>query len=158
MSETSRRGFFGALSSLFKDERLPVRPPYAGEGETFNACKTCEGMCVSGCEEKIIHRDADGLVFLDFQSTGCSDCQKCLELCMPDVLHDPMRFIQGRARINALSCMSHHNTICFSCKEPCLENAIHFEGMFRPIVIKDKCTACGYCVAVCPSGAIEVIR
>lgn len=156
MSDTARRGFFGALSSLFKEESLVIRPPYAAVSATFDECKTCAAMCVNVCEEKIIRTDGSGLPFLDFSSNGCSDCHKCLEACTPNVLNDPQRFIQGKARISKMSCMSHHDTICFTCKEPCLDNAIVFEGMFRPIIIPEKCTGCGYCVAVCPSGAIQV--
>lgn len=154
MSGTARRGFFGAISGLFKEPDCVIRPPYAVVDTTYEECETCDAMCVNVCEEKIIKRDAQGVPFLDFSANGCSDCHKCLEACTPNVLNDPQRFIQAKARISTISCMSHHDTICFSCKEPCMDNAIVFEGMFRPIIIPDKCTGCGYCVAVCPSAAI----
>lgn len=157
MQEQGRRGFFTALASVFKEESSHmIRPPYASGEETFDICQTCDAMCVSMCEEKIIKRDAQGIVFLDFSRSGCSDCHKCLEACTPNVLNDPTKFIQGKAKISTMSCMSHHDTICFSCKEPCMDNAIVFEGMFRPIIIPNKCTGCGYCVSVCPSGAITL--
>lgn len=157
MSDTTRRGFFSVISQLFKEESSTlIRPPYAAMDTTFEACKTCEAMCVGVCEEKIIKRDAQGVPFLDFSHSGCSNCHKCLEACIPNVLNNPERFIQGKARISMMSCMSYHDTICFSCKEPCLDNAIVFEGMFRPIMIPDKCTGCGYCVSVCPSAAITL--
>jgi ferredoxin-type protein NapF len=156
MSDTARRGFFTAIKGLFKEEDRAIRPPYAVVDTTFEECRTCGAMCVSVCEEKIIRTDSQGIVFLDFSANGCSDCKKCLEACTPNVLNDPQKFIQAKAHISTLSCMSHHDTICFSCKEPCLDNAIVFEGMLRPIIIPDKCTGCGYCVAVCPSSAIAV--
>ena len=156
MSGTGRGGFLGALSQLFKEENAVIRPPYAVVDTTFGECKTCAAPCVGECEEKIIKRDALGIPFLDFSVNGCSDCQKCLEACTPNVLNNPQRFIEAKARISTMSCMSHHETICFSCKEPCLDNAIVFEGMFRPIIIPDKCTGCGYCIAVCPSAAITM--
>lgn len=156
MSDSDRRGFLGVLSQLFKEENTLIRPPYAVVDTTFEACKTCEAMCVGVCEEKIIQREPTGLPFLNFSANGCSDCHKCLDACTPNVLNNPERFIQGKARISMMSCMSHQDTICFSCKEPCLDNAIVFEGMFRPIIIPDKCTGCGYCVAVCPSAAIAI--
>ena len=158
MSQPTRGGFFGALGSLFKEkESFVVRPPYASEGETFEVCKTCDAPCVSSCEEKILQIDAANTPFLDFRSSGCSDCQKCLEACLPNVLLDEKRFISGHAKIAMSSCMSHHQTVCFSCKEPCLENAIVFSGMFNPIILAEKCTGCGYCIGVCPSGAIEMV-
>lgn len=156
MSDPARRGFFGAISGLFNEPDLVIRPPYAVANATYEECKTCDAMCVNVCEEKIIKRDAYGIPFLDFSANGCSDCHKCLEACAPNVLNDPQRFIGAKARISTMSCMSHHDTICFSCKEPCMDNAIVFEGMFRPIIIPDKCTGCGYCVSVCPSAAIAL--
>jgi len=158
MRSEGRGGFFGALSALFKEEKsLLVRPPYAALNETFDACKTCEAMCIVACEEKIIRLDNHKTPFLDFKTTGCSDCHKCLEVCTPNVLSDSQRFISGHAKISMTSCMSHHETICFTCKEPCLENAIIFKGMFNPIILPEKCTGCGYCIAVCPSAAIEMV-
>lgn len=157
MPTPTRRNFFGTLGSLFKENQGPIRPPYASIVATFNECRSCEGMCVSACEEEIIRRDEYGMPYLDFKTTGCSDCHKCMEACTPDVLNDPNRFIQGRARIATTTCMSYHDTICFACKDPCLEDAIIFQGMFKPIILPEKCTACGYCISVCPSAAIEVI-
>lgn len=157
METAKRGGFFGALSALFNDVKSSTRPPYALLNETFEGCKTCEAMCVTACEENIIRLDDQKIPFLDFQTTGCSDCHKCLEACIPNVLNDPNRFIQGHAKITMMNCMSHHGTICFSCKEPCLENAIVFKGMLHPIILPEKCTGCGYCIGVCPSGAIEMV-
>jgi ferredoxin-type protein NapF len=52
--------------------------------------------------------------------------------------------------------MSWNNTMCFSCKDPCLEDAIFFNAMFKPIINENKCTNCGFCVSVCPSNAIFI--
>lgn len=156
MAGTARGGFFGAISQLFKEESTVIRPPYAVENATFEECKSCAALCVNVCEEKIINRDPQGVPFLDFSLSGCSDCQKCLEACVPNVLNEPAQFIHAKAKISKMSCMSHHDTICFACKEPCMDNAIVFEGMFRPIIVPDLCTGCGYCVSVCPSAAITL--
>ena len=40
--------------------------------------------------------------------------------------------------------------MCFSCKDPCLDNAIDFKAMFMP-EINDKCTSCGFCLSRCPA-------
>ncbi len=45
--------------------------------------------------------------------------------------------------------------MCFSCKDPCLSNAIEFLGMFRPSIKADLCTGCGFCVSVCPTQAVH---
>lgn len=158
MLEEGRGGFFGAINALLREkEPHIVRPPYAGEEENFNTCHTCAGMCVSVCEEKIIVRDDFGTPRLEFKTSGCSDCHQCLDVCTPGVLNDPSRFIQSSAKINMQMCLSHHNTVCFACKEPCMDDAIVFKGMFNPIVLKENCTGCGYCIGVCPSGAIEMV-
>lgn len=46
--------------------------------------------------------------------------------------------------------------MCFSCKDPCLDDAIEFLGMFRPEIVTDKCTSCGFCLRACPTSAIEI--
>lgn len=158
MQEQVRGGFFGAIASLFKEDgKVLIRPPYILADATFDECHGCDGMCVSACEEKIIYRDNNGTPFLDFKISGCSDCHKCLEACEPNVLSNPEQFIKGYAKISMMSCMSHHETICFACKEPCMENAIVFKGMFNPIILPERCTGCGYCVSVCPSAAIVMV-
>ena len=50
--------------------------------------------------------------------------------------------------------------MCFSCKDPCLDDAIQFLGMFRPEIDENLCTSCGFCLKVCPTDAItlEVIN
>lgn len=158
MQEQVRGGFFGAIASLFKEDgKVLIRPPYILADATFDECHGCDGMCVSACEEKIIYRDNNGTPFLDFKISGCSDCHKCLEACEPNVLNNPEQFIKGYVKISMMSCMSHHETICFACKEPCMENAIVFKGMFNPIILPERCTGCGYCVSVCPSAAIVMV-
>lgn len=155
-SSLDRRGFFSVFSTLLGEKKVAIPPPYMGEGATLEGCRTCEGMCVSACKEKIIRLDSAHIPYLDFGMSGCSDCQQCLEACTPDILSDPGRFIQGKARLDTRSCMGYHDTICFSCKELCPTNAIVFEGMFRPHIDVEQCSGCGYCVGVCPSGAIRI--
>ena len=114
-------------------------------------------MCGTVCEEEIIKFSDDKIPYLDFSENGCSDCGECMTACEPDVLNDPGIFIAGSIRINAAKCVSWHNVMCFACKDPCMENAIVFEKMFRPDINLDACTLCGYCVSRCPGDAIEMI-
>ncbi len=158
MESVGRRGFFGALGALITEREVKTRPPYARDSTQLGtACPQCEGMCAAVCEEKIIKIGSDKLPYLDFSVNGCSDCKACLEACEPGVLNDPEQFITASVRINAAKCMSWSDVMCFSCKEPCLSDAIVFAGVFKPEIHKDACTACGYCIARCPSGAIEVV-
>lgn len=158
MSELSRRGFFGAIGSKVTNKEIAVRPPYAKENALFGTeCPQCAGLCGTMCEEEIIRFGDDKIPYLDFSSSGCTDCEACLNACEPGVLNDKTIFIQAKVKINASRCMSWENVMCFSCKEPCLDDAIIFEGLFRPEISTEKCTACGFCIGRCPTGAIEIV-
>ncbi len=158
MSELSRRGFFGAIGAKVTNKEIVIRPPYAKESTLFGTeCPQCSGMCGTMCEEEIIKFGDDKTPYLDFSSSGCTDCEACLEACEPGVLNDKTIFIEAKVKINATKCMSWENVMCFSCKEPCLDDAIIFEGLFRPEISAEKCTACGFCIGRCPTGAIEIV-
>ena len=49
--------------------------------------------------------------------------------------------INAKIEINVLECLSWNQTMCFSCKDPCLDDAITFLGMF---------------IKVCPTNAIKI--
>ena len=157
MSEVNRRGFFGALGALIQKKEGVVRPPYAKKETLFGTvCQECDALCGSACEEEIIKFDPQRLPYLDFSVGGCSNCSACMDACIPNVLEDKSSFIRATLKINSQKCLSWHDTMCFACKEPCLDKAIVFSGLFQPIIIAQNCTACGYCVSLCPTGAIEV--
>ncbi len=158
MADLGRRGFFGALGAAAVKKEAAIRPPYAADPTLFGSeCPSCEGMCGTACEEAIIRFGEDRIPFLDFSVSGCTYCDACLEACKPGVLSDADVRIATTVRINPLKCMSWHDVMCFSCKEPCLDRAIDFKGLFKPEIDMGKCTACGFCIARCPSDAIETI-
>ncbi len=164
-----RRGFLKALPFIPKaaveeikspseeEVRDIIRPPYISESSDFTKCAECSGECVAVCEERILFRLKDGSPHVVYGEKGCTFCGKCAEICEYDVLskENPAR-INVEVRININKCMAWNGVMCFSCKEPCLDNAIRFEGLFKPQIIPDVCTGCGFCTNVCPSGAIEV--
>jgi len=45
--------------------------------------------------------------------------------------------------------------MCFSCKDPCMVDAIKFLGLFRAEIDNDICNGCGFCLSVCPTNAIS---
>ena len=159
----SRREFFKSLAkpvTTINEEELIIHPPYAKNRDDFNKCVECEDKsCAKICYEKIIFINEEGLPYLDFSKSGCTFCQDCANACKMEVLS----LEEGKERINAKftisieACMAHNNTICFSCKEPCIEDAILFNGMFNPVIDRDRCTGCGFCLSRCPTNAISYL-
>jgi len=116
---------------------------------------------VASCEEKIIVLDAAGIPTLDFSVNGCTFCEACATACEADVLSlersDGREWINARFRIQTEGCMAHHGVVCFACKEPCMEDAILFNGMFHPVIDEARCTGCGFCLGRCPTHAIDYV-
>lgn len=59
--------------------------------------------------------------------------------------------------LNYASCLAWNQTMCYSCKEACMEDAIQFNGLFKPVILEEKCTYCGDCAPVCPVASLTVI-
>ncbi len=164
MIDEGRRGIFASLSSAIKGEKReskkPIRPPYNDDPDLFHRlCPECDTKeCVKVCEEEIIKIESDGTPSLSFDKKGCTFCDACLEACVPGVLSDKkLHYISAEVEIDVLKCMAWHQSICSSCKDPCLEDAINFLGLFRPEISQSACTACGWCIPVCPTGAIQIV-
>ncbi len=156
-----RRELFGSLASRFKkQENTPniIRPPYfEDENDFIENCVECDAMCVDACYEEIIKIGEDKTPFIDFSVSGCTYCDDCADACEPDVLQiEHKKNISQEIEIDMLKCVSWHQVMCFSCKDPCLDNAIEFLGMFRPKIDLDKCTSCGFCIKYCPAEAITL--
>ena len=134
-----------------------VRPPYHRDASLFQTlCPQCDAKaCATACEEEIIVIMDDGTPMLDFSKRGCTFCDRCSEVCDAGVLDDVTKTkIEAKFEIDMLKCIAWHQVMCSSCKDPCLEDAIVFLGLFRPEIDPDRCTACGWCVPVCPTNAI----
>jgi ferredoxin-type protein NapF len=155
-----RRELFSSLASSFnsdeKQEKI-IRPPYYDNEELFlKECISCEGLCADSCEVNIIVIQSDKTPKLDFTNSGCTFCDECAKVCPSEVLKlEYKKNINAKIEINVLECLSWNQTMCFSCKDPCLDDAIEFIGMFRPQINQD-CTSCGFCIKVCPTGAIKI--
>lgn len=162
----SRRDFFRSfakpLQQASKDASpLAVRPPYGLSESLFQSeCPACTHQaCVASCEEKILYIGEDGTAQLSFASGGCTFCDACAEVCTEGVLvPEGSVFCERIAAdflIHTQACVAHNQVICFSCKEPCIDDAILFNGLFNPVIDMDRCTGCGFCISVCPVDAIE---
>lgn len=162
----TRRDFFKSFRKplgLNQEEETPllVRPPYGKDESTFQSeCPSCESKaCVASCDEKIIFVLEDGTPSLDFSKNGCTFCDACANVCEADVLslenENHKERLNAMFRIDIEACVAHHGVICNSCKEPCIDDAILFNGMFNPIIDENRCTGCGFCMARCPTQAIN---
>jgi len=155
-----RRELFSFLSSSLKGEKkeIIIRPPYYSDITAFDTeCQNCDGKCATLCQEQIIIIGEDKTPRLDFSTNGCTYCDDCAIACEVDVLRvEDRKLIDAGIRINESKCLSWQGVMCFSCKDPCLEDAIDFKAMFMPTINQDKCTACGFCISRCPSDAIDI--
>jgi len=160
-----RRELFSFLSDSVKNvvkekkEKIAIlRPPYFGDVNAFDIeCQNCEGLCATSCQEQIIIIQEDKTPRLDFSKSGCTYCDDCATVCSPNVLNiENKKLIDASISINNSSCVSWEGVMCFSCKDPCLEDAIEFQAMFMPSINQEKCTSCGFCISRCPTYAIEV--
>ena len=140
---------------------LVVRPPYGLNESLFQSeCVTCESKaCVASCDEQIIVIQEDGTPRLDFTKSGCTFCEDCASVCEPNVLNlehtHTSEQLNATFRISTEGCVAHHGVICFYCKEPCIDDAILFNGLFNPVIDMDRCTGCGFCLGRCPTQAIS---
>ena len=161
----SRRDFLNVFRKPLDQNKeaslLVVRPPYGLSESLFQSeCVTCESKaCVASCDEEIIFILEDGTPSLNFFKSGCTFCEDCASVCEPNVLsldntHTSEK-LNATFRISTEGCVAHNDVICFSCKEPCIDDAILFNGMFNPVIDMDSCTGCGFCVARCPTQAID---
>lgn len=157
-----RRELFSSLANSFtkkEKQEKKIRPPYFKDIDSFDKeCINCNNECVTFCEESIIILDENKTPILDFSNSGCTYCDKCALNCPNDVLQvEFKKRIEASIEIDILKCLSWHNTMCFSCKDPCLDDAINFLAMFRPSIDSQVCTSCGFCIKVCPADAIKII-
>lgn len=155
----SRRDIFTALSpNRGEVVEAKIRLPYCDDLSLFQKyCTQCtEKPCVDVCEQEIIKIDDGGVPYLSFELQGCTFCDDCIEPCPEDFLDANLPTIQGKIELNILKCFSWNQTMCFSCKDPCIDDAISFIGLFRPTIDEEKCTNCGFCLKVCPADAITI--
>ena len=158
----NRRELFSSFGASLKGEAQKkevsfLRPPYFKDEALFlKECPSCENKCDTICEEEIIKIAQDGTPYIVFGANGCTFCDECALACEPGVLDIALKQnISANIVIDKGKCLSWNHTMCFSCKDPCLDGAIDFKAMFMA-EINDKCTACGFCISRCPVDAIDI--
>ena len=151
----SKKGLFGRLSP----KKNFVYPPYFEDIQNFSKCIECEGKyCIKACAENIIEIE-NGYPIIKFGLNGCTFCDECANVCELNVLDVSFKKEKLNAEfiINPKNCIAWNETICFACQDVCPKRCIIFRGMFNPVIDDEKCTACGFCLSVCPANSIEII-
>ena len=154
-----RKELFHSLKNDYIKEYY-IRPPYYEKEELFDAlCPVCNGDCAKVCETNVIDLLENKTPILNLSKNGCTYCDKCAQICKYGVLtKEYKKLINVTITINSNKCLSWQGTMCFSCKDPCLDNAIEFKnGIFYPN-ITDSCTNCGFGIKYCPANAIDIIK
>ena len=150
----NRRELFSSLA--FKKQESVIRHHYYKDDIFLNEFISCEGLCKDVCPTNIIFIQKNKTPALNFEHAGCTYCDECAIVCPTQALSLEFKHtIKAKITINTEKCLSWNRTMCFSCKDPCLDTAIDFLALFKPS-INDNCTSCGYCIKACPTGAIEI--
>ena len=156
----SRRQF---LRGDLRGSRAGVRPPWALSESAFTGrCTRCD-ECIAVCPASLITRGSGGYPEVDFRRGGCDFCGKCLAACKPGALQaesvGPLAAWSHRAVI-AATCLSAQGVVCRACGDHCEARAIRFRlataGRSFAQVDLARCTGCGACVNVCPTGAVTM--
>ena len=153
-SRLSRRAL---LRGSFR-EPSPLRPPWALDESRFtDACTGC-GDCIAACPEQVLARAGGGLPRFDPGRSECTFCGDCVAACEAGAF-DPGLSPPWRVRASVGdACLPANGVVCSSCREVCPESAIRVPPGARgaATVDADRCTGCGACVGICPTGAIAL--
>ncbi len=137
--------------------------PWATSDGIADKCTGC-GDCVSACQEQIIVLSSANCASVNFDKGECTFCGDCASVCTESVFwgeetRKQAKPWQGLATVHD-GCLAHKGVVCEVCKDQCPESAIRFRPRLSaapiPEIEEEKCTACGACVATCPSQAMKV--
>jgi ferredoxin-type protein NapF len=160
MPNLSRRNFFQAPLQQVNS----IRPPWAVlEQQFIELCTRCD-ECITVCPEKIIVKGDGGFPEVNFAHSGCELCEDCVDICKVNALDkvsDNAFAWFHKIKMND-KCLPLHGVICRSCSEACDDKAISFQLVAGKVAIPeldlDKCTGCGFCIAICPVDAVVISK
>jgi len=149
------------LRGDFRNQRAPIRPPWAYfEDEFVEKCTRC-GECISHCPENILTKDKHGFPQVNFSKGECLLCHDCVDHCEVEALSQDLDRAPWnlKARITE-QCLIYRGVHCMVCREQCESEAISFtyKAGFPPIpdLNQSLCNGCGACFKPCPGQAIKL--
>jgi len=116
------------------------------------------GTCKAVCPFDAVELDDEGVVHID--TVRCTGCGNCVEACPVNIIelvstdmkvhvrcsnHDKGKAAKAVCKVACIACQL--------CVKKCPSEAIQMEDDLA-VIDYDKCTNCGICAAVCPTGAI----
>ncbi len=146
------------LRGDFQGKQQPLRPPWAApEAEFIELCHDC-AECIKVCPENILVKGRGGYPQVDFQHGECTFCEQCVDHCPNNALQKsrtPPWTVKAHIEN---TCLTQQSVICFSCRDSCELEAIHFTMAKVPMpeVHFDECNGCGACYQACPVTAIVI--
>lgn len=157
MVDAARRGFLRGRPR----PRAELRPPWAlAENDFIDRCTRCND-CLKACPQDILVSGDGGYPSIDFTRGECTFCADCLSACQPQALlrRDGEPPWPYKAAISA-DCLPAKGVECRVCGDFCDARAIVFTprlgGCALPQIDRQLCTACGACLAPCPTSAISI--
>lgn len=157
MVDLARRAFFRGRPR----PKAEKRPPWALPEEAFaDRCTRCN-ECIKVCPTHILIAGDGGYPTVDFREGECTFCTDCLTACTPRALIReegqpawPYKAVIGE------DCLPRQGVECRVCGDYCDTRAICFTprlgGSPLPEIDSERCTACGACVAPCPTAAVTI--
>ncbi len=160
----------------------PILPPGAVPGDRFGElCIRC-GACIRVCPEKCLKPATDEVGPLLFQvpiletrDAGCAfGCNACGKVCPTGAIRQLSLTEKQKEKIGMAAYDQNRCVVlskgspCVICYTECPVGAIRFKRtdtrlkwgglLYKPHIVKDKCTGCGLCEAICPVAGDAGIR